>query len=41
MIRRSRTILVWFERWHDFETGKAVGQCSDEGGRLLTRCVVV
>ena len=41
MIRRSRTILVWFERRHGFQNGNTVQQYSKEGSRLLTRCVVV
>ena len=41
MVRRSRTILVWFERRHDFQIGDSVEQCSRDGGRLLTRWVIV
>ena len=41
MVRRSRTILVWFERRHDFQVGNTVEQFSKKGGRLFTRCVIV
>lgn len=41
VVGRSRTILVWFERRHGFQTDSTVELCSKEGRRLLTRCVVV